>query len=220
MYQANQIDKTRPQMPVPNELRQAEALADERASRSLFPGQEHAESLLEGTTANLTAGMQSAAGSSSELVGAVQAGAMAENRGKQQLSQKALEYRYQAEQEAIRMKQVVSDYLMKQFDVNQMQPYLQRAETARQLFGAGIQNIGNAAAGFANASLTEKYIDRIGINGAAAGVTKTEEGAPIQYMNLFSPQLGSSNGTSEYDLPVMGYNPWPEKASYSNFFTR
>lgn len=167
-HQFNKLSKRDfPEYRTPENIFSMQRLAQERAGRGIFPGQDTATMELERTTANALDNMTMGAGSSSELLGASQMAGMTESAGKRQLSMTAAQYRDSAERDLMRVEEIVAGYMDKEYNINRFTPYMQQAQVASQMLGSAMGNISNAANMFANFAFQDQYLSMIEKNGSS-----------------------------------------------------
>lgn len=141
----------RPQYQIPKSAQTALGNAEAMAASSMFPGQQRAEESIYGATSQALNSAKEASGSSADFLAGISGVAGAEQEALGGLATKALEYQDVNKQRLNEALMSMAGYEDKQFDLNQYQPFLDKANAARSLKQASRENISNA---FGNAAKT------------------------------------------------------------------
>jgi hypothetical protein len=137
----------RPQYAPPAALSEMVSNANREASASMMPGQVQAQQQVRTNSANAINNVQQNATSSSQMLNAIGAVQLGENRSLTDLYLQSLSFKDRAR---MRQQQALSGLAQAQnqaFQTNQMQPYEQALATKSALFGAGMQTTGDALGG-------------------------------------------------------------------------
>lgn len=155
--QANKLKPgDRPELKMPDPLKDYYAFAENKASRSLLPGQARIEDQISQTVGNAVDSAVSFTGSG------VEAGAMAtaaygnEINARRDLGIKAAEYRDQNETDLQNARLKMADFITKQFEVNQLAPWLNQTAAFNQMKSAAIDNLFGGVGGGLQTFMADK----------------------------------------------------------------
>lgn len=137
----------RPVYETPDEINQSLAIAELNASRIGIDGQDMIEGQLDSNLGNLGRQAKDVSGSSAEALAAI-TGAYGQ-RSVQQMGL-GVEGAQMADKRRERLKAALglkAEYTDREFEINDMQPYLDTANAGSALVGAGMTNVGSGIAG-------------------------------------------------------------------------
>ena len=138
---AKQAKTPRPEYEIPGAATAALAEAKKLASQRQLPGQQLMEEQMAASTARTIGDIQEVAPSGAAALGAIGQTHQTEQQAQRDLALKGAQY--QAANQAALRQQLgqYAGFQEKEFDINQMQPYLAAMATASAMKGAGMQNI-------------------------------------------------------------------------------
>ena len=191
LVQSNRAKKilnglNRPTYDIPEAATEALGTARTMASTNQLPNQVQAQQGLDQASANALYGINQNAQSGTEALAALSGVYSNQMAGQNQLAGQAANFTAQQNQNLIGELGRYAAYQEKQFDINQMQPYMMKVAEAQGLGGAGMQNKYNAF----------KDITGIGVNALAGMVGMgNNQGSPNPTVDALKSVLGSMGNT-------------------------
>jgi len=208
----NQLEKQageRPEYEIPEEVLQALEATRTRANQTRLPGQSAIESQIKASTASTAGRMSEAAGSSSELLGALAQAGLGEQQNMMNLGIKSAQLQDQRQAELIDFLKKMGSYRDKEFQANEMNPWQEAMAASSAMKGSGMQNIFAGVSDVAGIGLNqvtndqiEKILGLLGGSNSQANTGGVDLGSdlgvekdPSMTNNPFNTTLNSGNVT-------------------------
>lgn len=198
-------DNERPTFEIPEYAQEALGLRKTLAASQEMPGMAQAETAL---NQQLATGAQLAtqtAGTTAEALGAIQN--MYANRmaGQNRLFGQAAEYNVQMDEALASELGRMAEWEKMQFDINEMQPFLDKAAMASAMAGTGMQNafqglegVGGAIAGY---KMNQEVLGALeGAGSAAAGAAKSATEGDLG--GSFTGAINMTNGSGGSGMTI------------------
>jgi hypothetical protein len=149
----------RPQYQAPQALQDSYRQATSEANATGDPMMAAAQDRIRQNTANTIGAAQKSTRSSGSLLNAVGNAQVAENAGMNNLSMQGMGLREQRRARRYQVAGQMAQAQDKAFEINQMQPYMDKMNAKRGLMGAGLQNIMGGMSDYAAVKLQDNYLN-------------------------------------------------------------
>jgi len=208
LFKGNQAkEEVRPEYKTPKEVTDMLGIAKQQ-SGSDMPGYNLAKSNIDQQGATSFSRAKESASSGSDLLGFLSASGVSSNRALNQLSAANEQYHTSAQDKLKNALLTTAGFKEKEFNLNEMQPYLDSMRTSAVMTEGGMQNIFGAASGYMNNYANSKYMDWLTggnkdqTNTAGWGILKPNSGTRA-YGNS-----GSGSGSTLDFIDNMGGSDW------------
>lgn len=135
----------RPKYRIPGEAREALSSARMLSNNTVRPGNEEAVTQINQGEANSTNAAQRVTGNQTQILGANDRAGLIKSRAMLENNALNANFKFNAQKNLQNELHTFSQYKDKAFQLNQMQPYQDRAQTKGALISSGIQNIFGAS---------------------------------------------------------------------------
>jgi len=135
----------RPKYRIPGEAREALSSARMLSNNTVRPGNEEAVTQINQGEANATNTAQRVTGNQTQILGASDRAGLIKSRAMLENNALNANFKFNAQKNLQNELHTFSQYKDKAFQLNQMQPYQDRAQTKGALISSGIQNIFGAS---------------------------------------------------------------------------
>jgi hypothetical protein len=143
----------RPTYRIPGAINESVATARGLANSSLRPGNDQALANIRQSTSNAIGAAQGVSNNAAQILSAVAGANNREQKAIQGNNALNAQFSFNAKQGLMNQLNNLAGYQDKAFQLNQMEPYMQKAQTKAALIGSGLQNLWKSAdsANFVNA---------------------------------------------------------------------
>ena len=202
LAKAGKIKTERPYKEIPIEIYDYLNKAKEMAGKTRLPAQDLMQQDLRQTTMDALSKAQEIGGGSGNVLGALSGLYGNETRGINQLNIAAAQQNRQSQQDLYRAMQTMAGYKDKQWQINELDPYMRDMATKSALLGSGVQNIAGGVSGGMNNLLAMKQLKIM-----EEYFNKSGQGTGGQGMGNV---MGQTNKTKLFDDDIINFfNQYP-----------